>query len=79
MELDLRQSFSVGGLELHFQPRIELASGRMSGVEALVRWDHPQRGPVPPSEFVVLAEERLALAVKRPESFVIVDFDMAPA
>lgn len=58
MELDLRQSFSAGGLELHFQPRIELASGRMTGVEALVRWDHPQRGPVPPEEFVVLAEER---------------------
>jgi diguanylate cyclase (GGDEF)-like protein len=58
MELDLRQSFSVGGLELHFQPRIELASGRMSGVEALVRWEHPQRGPVPPAEFVLLAEER---------------------
>jgi len=58
MELDLRQSFSAGGLELHFQPRMELASGNMSGVEALVRWDHPQRGPVPPAEFVLLAEER---------------------
>ncbi len=58
MELDLRQSFSAGGLELHFQPRIELASGRMSGVEALVRWEHPERGPVQPEEFVVLAEER---------------------
>jgi diguanylate cyclase (GGDEF)-like protein/PAS domain S-box-containing protein len=58
MELDLRQSFAAGGLELHFQPRIELASGRMSGVEALVRWEHPQRGPVLPEEFVVLAEER---------------------
>ena len=58
MELDLRQSFAAGGLELHFQPRIELASGRMSGVEALVRWEHPQRGPVLPEEFVALAEER---------------------
>jgi len=58
MELDLRRSFSAGGLELHFQPRIELASGRMSGVEALVRWEHPERGPVPPAEFVLLAEER---------------------
>jgi diguanylate cyclase (GGDEF)-like protein/PAS domain S-box-containing protein len=58
MVLDLRQSFSAGGLELHFQPRIELASGRMSGVEALVRWEHPERGPVPPAEFVLLAEER---------------------
>ena len=58
LELDLRQSFSSGGLELHFQPRVHLGSGAMSGMEALVRWDHPQRGPVPPSEFVALAEER---------------------
>ena len=58
LELDLRQSFSSGGLELHFQPRVHLSSGAMSGMEALVRWDHPQRGLVPPSEFVALAEER---------------------
>ena len=58
LELDLRQTFASGGLELHFQPRIELASSTMSGMEALVRWDHPQRGLVPPSEFVALAEER---------------------
>jgi predicted signal transduction protein with EAL and GGDEF domain len=58
MELDLRQSFSVGGLELHFMPGIGVATGRLSGVEALVRWEHPQRGPVPPAEFVLLAEER---------------------
>ena len=58
LELDLRQSFASGGLELHFQPRVHLGSGAMSGMEALVRWDHPQRGPVPPSEFVALAEER---------------------
>lgn len=58
MEMDLRQSVTASGLELHFQPRIELASGAMSGVEALVRWDRPQCGPVPPSEFVVLAEDR---------------------
>jgi diguanylate cyclase (GGDEF)-like protein len=58
LELDLRQSFASGGLELHFQPRVDLGTGVMSGMEALVRWDHPQRGPVPPSEFVALAEER---------------------
>ena len=58
LELDLRQSFASGGLELHFQPRVDLGTGLMSGMEALVRWDHPQRGPVPPSEFVALAEER---------------------
>jgi len=58
LELDLRQTFASGGLELHFQPRVELGTAALSGMEALVRWDHPQRGPVPPSEFVVLAEER---------------------
>lgn len=58
LELDLRQSFSNGGLELHFQPRIELSSGKVSAMEALARWEHPQRGLVPPSEFVALAEER---------------------
>lgn len=58
LELDLRQSFASGGLELHFQPRFELAGGAMSAMEALVRWDHPQRGAVPPAEFVALAEER---------------------
>lgn len=58
LELDLRQSFASGGLELHFQPRVHLGTGEMSGMEALVRWDHPQRGPVPPSEFLALAEER---------------------
>lgn len=58
LELDLRQSFAAGGLELHFQPRVELASGRLCAMEALVRWEHPQRGQIPPSEFVALAEER---------------------
>lgn len=58
MELDLRQTFAHGGLALHFQPRMDLADGRMAGIEALVRWEHPQRGAVPPLEFVALAEER---------------------
>lgn len=58
LELDLRESFSTGGLELHFQPRFELAGHRLCAMEALVRWNHPQRGQVPPSEFVALAEQR---------------------
>jgi diguanylate cyclase (GGDEF)-like protein/PAS domain S-box-containing protein len=58
LELDLKQTFTQGGLELHFQPRCSLADGRLSGMEALVRWNHPQRGLVPPSEFIALAEER---------------------
>jgi diguanylate cyclase (GGDEF)-like protein len=41
----------------HFQPKIELQSGKVTGVEALVRWTHPERGPVPPDEFILLAEK----------------------
>jgi EAL domain-containing protein (putative c-di-GMP-specific phosphodiesterase class I) len=58
LELDLKETFTRGGLELHFQPRSRLDDGRLSGMEALVRWNHPQRGLVPPAEFVALAEER---------------------
>ena len=54
---ELRVALETGALELHYQPKLEIASGRISGVEALVRWIHPQRGPVAPDEFVRLAEE----------------------
>jgi len=54
---ELRRSISDGDLRLHFQPRIGLAAGTMTGVEALVRWQHPVRGLLPPSEFIDVAEE----------------------
>lgn len=52
----LRTAVDDGQLVLHYQPLLELASGRVRGVEALVRWQHPQEGLLPPSEFVPLAE-----------------------
>lgn len=45
-------------LLLYFQPKVHIASGRMVGVEALLRWQHPTRGMVPPMDFIPLAEER---------------------
>jgi predicted signal transduction protein with EAL and GGDEF domain len=47
---------SEGQLSLAYQPQVDLASGRIVGVEALARWRHPKRGPISPSEFVPLAE-----------------------
>jgi diguanylate cyclase (GGDEF)-like protein len=57
VEHDLRQSLANGDLWLAFQPIVEIASGMVTGAEALVRWDHPQRGSVPPAEFIPLAEQ----------------------
>lgn len=53
----LVRAMARGELELHFQPLVDCESGRVCAVEALVRWDSPELGPVPPSEFVPLAEE----------------------
>lgn len=54
---DLRQAIAQHQLQLYFQPQIDLASGRLSGVEALVRWQHPVRGMISPAEFIPAAEE----------------------
>jgi diguanylate cyclase (GGDEF)-like protein len=53
---ELRKAIEKGELVVHFQPKAELQTGRIVGVEALVRWDHPQRGFIPPDDFVPLAE-----------------------
>ena len=56
IESGLRHALGNGELVLHYQPKFEIATGRIVGAEALVRWVHPQRGLVPPSEFIPLAE-----------------------
>jgi diguanylate cyclase (GGDEF)-like protein len=53
---ELRTVIDDDGLELHYQPKVEMATGRVIGVEALVRWPHPVEGLVPPDEFVPIAE-----------------------
>jgi len=57
LEKELRKAVTNGELELFFQPQLELASSRIIGTEALVRWRHPRRGFIHPSQFVPLAEE----------------------
>ncbi len=52
----LRGALDAGHLELHYQPEVSLETGEVVGVEALVRWQHPTRGYIPPDEFVPLAE-----------------------
>ncbi len=53
---DLRQAIGSDELSVHFQPKVSLTTGEVVGFEALLRWQHPTRGMVPPAEFVPLAE-----------------------
>lgn len=57
LEVDLRAAIEDCVLRPHYQPLIDLTSGRITGFEALVRWPHPQRGMIPPSEFIPVAED----------------------
>uniref|UniRef100_I2PWH0 PAS domain S-box/diguanylate cyclase (GGDEF) domain-containing protein n=1 Tax=Desulfovibrio sp. U5L TaxID=596152 RepID=I2PWH0_9BACT len=57
LEADLRQALEAGELLLHYQPIVDVKDSRIVGFEALVRWDHPDRGLVPPGQFIPLAEE----------------------
>lgn len=57
LEADLRRAIERGELSLAYQPKVELATGRVVAVEAFLRWDHPIRGNVPPAAFIPVAEE----------------------
>lgn len=57
LETRLRQGMENGELEVHYQPQVSLPDGKLCGLEALVRWRHPQEGLIPPAHFVPLAEE----------------------
>ena len=54
---ELRQGMDSGQLVLHYQPEINLKTGKVTGAEALMRWQHPQRGPILPAQFIPLAEQ----------------------
>ena len=57
LEADLRHALERGQLLLHYQPKVDVLSGRVLGFEALLRWQHPERGLIPPVEFIPVAEE----------------------
>jgi len=57
LESDLHAALNAGQFSLNYQPFISICSGDITGYEALLRWDHPQRGRIPPSDFIPLAEE----------------------
>jgi diguanylate cyclase (GGDEF)-like protein len=57
LELDLRMALEQGEFELHYQPILNLETDTICGCEALLRWNHPTRGQIPPAEFIPLAED----------------------
>jgi len=57
IEEDLRSALDRNEFTLHYQPKINLKTGEISGIEALIRWNHPRRGLIPPLQFIPIAED----------------------
>ena len=57
LEGELRRAIDHAELRLHYQPKYAIGSGRLCGMEALIRWQHPVRGLLPPGDFIAVAEE----------------------
>ena len=69
IEIDLRDAIQNDVLRPYYQPLIDLATGRITGFEALVRWPHPERGMISPAEFIPVAEETgLINRARRPDA-----------
>jgi diguanylate cyclase (GGDEF)-like protein len=71
---EVRRAIEGGDLELHYQPKADLRTGRTEGVEALVRWRHAERGLVPPDEFLPVAEHA---GLMRPLTSAVLDMALA--
>jgi diguanylate cyclase (GGDEF)-like protein len=71
---DLRRALDDGSLVLHYQPKADMRTGGVRGVEALLRWNHPEHGPVPPDEFIPLAEHT---GLIRPLTLFVLDKALA--
>ena len=59
---DLAAALAAGDVHVHYQPVVDLSSGSLTGVEALARWTHPRLGPVPPDQFIAVAEQNGLIA-----------------
>ncbi|MDD5390399.1 MAG: EAL domain-containing protein [Gallionellaceae bacterium] len=57
VENDMRHALTRGEFEMYYQPQVDIQSQRIRGMEALIRWHHPERGMVPPNDFIPIAEE----------------------
>ncbi|MBX9905309.1 MAG: EAL domain-containing protein [Burkholderiales bacterium] len=70
MVAELRRAMELNELTLHYQPKVDILSGKMLAVEALVRWIHPAKGMIPPAQFIPLAEQT---GLIRQMTFIIIE------